>query len=210
MDESQKWGRSRYIAILVVSAIHLGVVIALILTVKSLHLTAPAPQTIDLLVLPSNIDARKPEPPPTLQSRSKRALSLPVPPSSAITVNPSAEATDSVEAPGVDWAQEARNVAAGIAKETSPGRSGEPPASPPSAFAPPPPHHKGEQIPTADGRWILYVSDDCYQVSKEITAITNATNTGIGIQTYCTRRSKAPRGDLFDQLPAYKKYHPDN
>jgi hypothetical protein len=26
---------------------------------------------------------------------------------------------------------------------------------------------------------------------------------------YCTRRSKAPRGDLFEQLPVYKKFHPD-
>jgi hypothetical protein len=30
------------------------------------------------------------------------------------------------------------------------------------------------------------------------------------LQTYCNRRSNKPRGDLFDQLPAYKKLHPDN
>jgi hypothetical protein len=31
----------------------------------------------------------------------------------------------------------------------------------------------------------------------------------MGLQTYCTWRSKAPRGDLFEQLPAYKKLHPE-
>ena len=54
------------------------------------------------------------------------------------------------------------------------------------------------------------MSHDCYQMSKSITSITNATNTGVNLQTYCTRHSKVPRGDLFDQLPAYKKLHPDN
>jgi hypothetical protein len=210
MDESHKWGRSRYIAILIVSAIHLSVVTALIIAAKSLHLGAPVPQAIDLLVLPTNTAARKPEPLPATENRSIRAMSVPLQPSSAITVDQSAVAADRADAPGIDWAQEARNVAAGLAKEASPGRNDEPAASLPSPFALPPPHHKGEQIPTADGRWIVFVSDDCYQVSKDITAITNATNTGIALQTYCTRRSKTPRGDLFDQLPAYKKYHPDN
>jgi hypothetical protein len=79
-----------------------------------------------------------------------------------------------------------------------------------SPFAAPPPHQRGEQIPTADGRWMVFVSEDCYQLSKEITHITNATNTGKAIQIYCNRKSKEPRGDLFKQLSAYKKRHPEN
>lgn len=56
---------------------------------------------------------------------------------------------------------------------------------------------------------MVFVSDNCYQLSNEVTHITNATNTGVAIQTYCNRPSKKARGDLFKQLPAYKKYHPD-
>ena len=56
---------------------------------------------------------------------------------------------------------------------------------------------------------MVYVSENCYQLSKEITYIENATNTGAKIQTYCNKRSKEPRGDLFKDLPAYKKLHPD-
>jgi hypothetical protein len=57
---------------------------------------------------------------------------------------------------------------------------------------------------------MVFISDSCYQVSKSITDITNATNTGVGTQTYCNQKSRLPRGDLFDQLPAYKKLHPDH
>jgi hypothetical protein len=47
----------------------------------------------------------------------------------------------------------------------------------------------------------VYVFQDCYQMSKSNTSITNATNTGVAIQTYCNRRSKETR--------AYKRLHPD-
>ena len=56
---------------------------------------------------------------------------------------------------------------------------------------------------------MVFVSENCYQLSKEITYIENKTNTGKKIQTYCNRRSKTPRGDLFEQLRAYKRLHPD-
>jgi hypothetical protein len=32
----------------------------------------------------------------------------------------------------------------------------------------------------------------------------------MGTQTYCNGQSHTARGDLFDQLPAYKKLHPAN
>jgi hypothetical protein len=145
-----------------------------------------------------------------LAIRHKEATPSLVPPSSAITILPQVPAAENA-GPTVDWAQEAHSVAAGIAKNAAAESLQEAAlsASRRSPFASPPPHNKGEQIPTADGRWIVYVSHDCYQVSKSITSITNATNTGMLLQTYCNRRSKVPRGDLFDQLPAYKKLHPD-
>jgi hypothetical protein len=208
MDAAHKWGRSRYIALLIVSALHLGLVIALIIAAKNRILLTSAPNPIELLVLPRNTTPEI-SVPPAPANRTKKATPAAAPPSSAITIDALAAPADNA-GPLVDWAQEARKVAAGIAKQGSAERRKDSAPSPPSPFAPPPIHHKGEQYATGDGQWIVYVSDDCYQVSKSITAITNATNNGMGLQTYCNRRSKVPRGDLFDQLPAYKKYHPDN
>jgi hypothetical protein len=209
MDESQKWGQSRYFALLIVFALHVALVIAFIVAAKTRVLLIPPLNPIELLLLtPNTAPPTAPQPAPA--SRAKKVTPPAVPPSSAITIDPSAAPVENV-GPLVDWAQEAQDVAAGIAKQSSAERRRDtaPAPSPGSPFAPPPVHHKGDQYPTGDGQWIVYISDDCYQVSKSITFVTNATNNGMGLQTYCNRRSKAARGDLFEQLPAYKKLHPD-
>jgi hypothetical protein len=127
-------------------------------------------------------------------------------PSDAITEILTADGNDPGKA--IDWAQAALDAAARFAERGN----NEPTAAEPTAISPFPraaPHHKGEQIPTAEGRSMVFVSEDCYQFSKEITYIENKTNTGKKIQTYCNRRSKTPRGDLFEQLAAYKRLNPD-
>jgi hypothetical protein len=211
MDEPHKWERSRYFALLVVSALHATLVIALLIAAKTRVLLTSDPNPIELLVLPPNTVPQTAVPPPARANQPKKATPSGVPPSSAITNYPQAAAGENA-GPTVDWAQEAQNVAADIAKKNSAERRQESAlaASPQSPFALPPAHHKGDQYPTGDGQWIVYVSDDCYQVSKSITSITNAINNGMGLQTYCIRHSKVPRGDLFNQLPAYKKHRPDN
>lgn len=195
-------------ALAIVVALHLGVVNVLIIASETGARVTSAPNLVQLLVLPRDTPPKIPVSPPP-PNRSRKARPETVPASSAITIDPSAAVPDNV-GETIDWAQEAHGVADGIAKKDSVERRQESVRSPQSPFAPPPAHHQGEQIPTADGRWIVYVTDDCYQVSKAITSITNATNNGMSLQTYCTRRSKKPRGDLFDQLPEYKKLHPDN
>jgi hypothetical protein len=206
MEEGQKWGGSRYLAIAIVAVLHVSVLIALITAAKTRILSTPG--ALELLLLPRNAVPEVPSSPSAIAGRSKKAPPAATPSSSAITIDPPA-AGDTAGVP-IDWGQEIRNVAAGMAKRGSAELPEEPASSPPSPFAAPSPHHKGEQIPTSDGRWIVFVSDNCFQVSKSITAITNATNNGMSLQTYCTSRSKTPRGDLFEQLPAYKKLHPDN
>jgi len=116
--------------------------------------------------------------------------------------------TPDIAGPPIDWSKEAHDVAAKIARSAPALEEVRPPILSNSPFVAPPAHHRGEQIPTADGRSMAFVSDNCYQLSKDLTHITNATNTGVAIQTNCNRRSKEPRGDLFNQLPAYKKNHP--
>jgi hypothetical protein len=209
MYAPQRWGRSRYVALLAVLALHVTLLTGLMIAAKTRLLTAPAAPPIELLILPQKTAPTVPSP-PTASDRHKKVTANPLslPPDALTVVSPNV-ASD-VAGPPVDWSQEAHIAAASIAKGapalndtiTAPKSN--------SPFAAPLAHHKGEQIPTADGRWMVYVTDDCYQLSKSMTSVTNATNNGMSLQTYCTRHSKKPRGDLFDQLPAYKKLHPDN
>jgi hypothetical protein len=129
----------------------------------------------------------------------------------ALTIPQPAAPTESAESP-IDWAGEAQR---GAATAVTPGpeiRSfdhrfpSESERPPKSIFDEPPEHRAGEQFRTDDGRWVVYVSDDCYQISDPF-ASTNALANGMGVQTYCKGKPKTPRGDLFDQLPAYKRNH---
>lgn len=210
MYEPQGWGRSRLVAFLVVLALHMAVLTGLVTAAKTRLRNLPAAPPIELLILPHKPAPAVPPPVSLPDHRKRNAVATLIPPAESLTVvTPSA--LPETAAPAIDWAAEAHNAAIRNANGAPPsaGSTGPAPSSN-TPFAQAPLHHKGEQIPTADGRWIVYVSDNCYQVSKSITAITNATNTGVGLQTYCTRRSKEARGDLFDQLPAYKKNHPDH
>jgi hypothetical protein len=127
---------------------------------------------------------------------------------SASTAPQSIDPADSA-GPLIDWASEAEKVAATPSPEFQPF-DGPPPAesnpSTRSIFEDRPAHHAGEQIRTDDGRWVVYVSDYCYQMTNPFAA-PNALETGVGMQTYCLRKSNQPRGDLFDELAAYDKYH---
>jgi hypothetical protein len=210
MDEKHKWGHSRYIALFAVSGLHVGLLIVLIIFARTRIAVNISANPIELLVLPPSTAPRIPLPSTALTDRPRKAISMTPQPATAVATESLVAPTDEA-GPPVDWAQEALSVAAGMAKEGSAERRQESALIPSakSPFALPPAHHKGDQYPTADGQWVVFVSDDCYQVSKSITAVTNASNNGMGLQTYCTRHSKKPGGDLFDQLPAYEKLHPD-
>jgi hypothetical protein len=213
VDESQQWGRSRYLALLVVSTLHAALLVGLLIPTNTRLLSIRAPGPIELLVLPPEAASLKTPPPPALPTRRKKieASTSAVPPSPALTIAPLAAAADN-SGPPVDWAKEAQNVTTDIARDDSAQhrqRSDAVPSSK-SVFGPPPAHHAGEQYATADGKWIVYVTDNCYQISNSISTAPNGINNGMGLQTYCNGRSRKPRGDLFDQLPAYKLHRPDH
>ena len=210
MDDRQRWNRTRYASLVAVLALHFTVIIALIVTAKTRMVTPPTMPPIELFMLPRHITQPMQAPLPSSVSPElpiKPRPSLSTALSDAITETPTTDAN--VPGEGIDWAQEAHDAAASLAaRDKNPSSPVEPAAT--SPFLQPPVHQKGEQIPTADGRWSVFVSENCYQLSKEITYIENKTNMGKKIQTYCNRRSKTPRGDLFKQLTAYKRLHPDN
>jgi hypothetical protein len=105
-------------------------------------------------------------------------------------------------APHIDWDQQAQAVAAERANSGSPPAATTPTAK--SPFVPPPAHHSGEEFVTATGDRAVFINEHCYQVSKTFAEAPNGISNGMGTQTYCIGPSNAARGDLFEQLPAYK------
>lgn len=196
--------------LVVVLALHLALITALMRFSKTLPLSTPIAAPLELILIPTAAAPRT-RPPFARQDSSHVDTNVaPITPS-PVTIPQPAAPNESAESP-IDWAGEAQKAAAA----TTPGPEVRPfdhrfPSDserpPKSIFDEAPEHHAGEQFRTDDGRWVVYVSDNCYQISDPLASISALAN-GVGAQTYCRGKSKAPRGDLFDQLPAYKRNHP--
>jgi hypothetical protein len=112
--------------------------------------------------------------------------------------------------PWVNWEEEAHRAADAHANESSmqtPNYDSPPSAG--SSWFPPPAHHAGDEIHLGGGETMVFTSSRCYQIVKAIPMITNGINNGLGSPTYCIPSAKEPRGDLFKDLRAYKKLHPE-
>jgi hypothetical protein len=184
--ESRQKDPSRFIVICIVLALHFAVAGFLILSSRT-RLAFPAARPIELVYLPPSVVPQKTPPTPVPPKNEKRA-------------------TRSDTAPPIDWAQQAQSVAS-----ESASRGSAPIASDPlgkSPFAPPPAHHAGEEFSTIGGT-AVFINEHCYQVSKTVSDVPIGIANGMGTQTYCIGPSTKARGDLFDQLPAYKKLHPN-
>ncbi len=208
MHERNAWQSSRYGVLALVLAFHVTVIALLVASSKTLRVFLPAVTLVEVAI-----------PPPATPRRVRTDIS-PSPPLEMTRVTPSVDAILSlspelVPAAGtfgtpIDWAHQAHTVADSLAANTGAAESQLADLTPPqkSIFPQPPAHHAGEQHRLDTGEWIVFVSDDCYQISSSIPTAT-APGSGFGQSTYCLDNSDMPRGDLFDQLSAYKRYHPD-
>jgi hypothetical protein len=206
MTASTKRELRPHLTFVVVLGFHLALIMVLMRFSKTLPLSTPSP--LELILIPTTTISTS-RPPPRLPNSLRVDTKIaPVTPS-AITIPQPVAPNESTESP-IDWAGEAQKAAAAVASPVPEARSfghgfpGESERPPTSIFDEPPGHHAGEQFRTDDGRWVVYVSDDCYQISDPLGSA-NATANGMSVQTYCKGKSKTPRGDLFDQLPAYKR-----
>jgi hypothetical protein len=203
---------ARYFALLVVIALHCAVIAVLVASSKARRNLSASPAPIELLFFPpspavaaaaaaAKIPSDTSLPKPT---RTTHSNSVAVP---ELTLTPNAAAPQQSSGAPIDWAREAQSVAAAIAaKPTSPRLKDETTTLPPkSIFPEAPAHHAGDEFTTVSGERAVFVSEHCYQVSR--TQLPDASNTGMVNPTYCIGKSKTPRGDLFDRLPAYQKYH---
>jgi hypothetical protein len=213
MRELQEWvlhrerkqkDPSRFIVIGIVLALHFAIATLLILSSRT-RLAFPTGRPIELVYLPSRVVPQKSPPTPKKENRTTQSETVRMPPSlpqnlSVITLPENAN-----PAPPIDWALQAQAVAS-----ESASRGSTPSASDllgKSPFAPPPAHHAGEEFSTVGGA-AVFINEHCYQVSKKFADVPTGIANGMGTQTYCIRPSNEARGDLFDQLPAYKKLHP--
>jgi hypothetical protein len=209
MDDRKTWRPSRYGVLLVVLALHVTVIALLIASSKTVRLSVPTAILIEVAFLPPATPQRV------------RTITAPSPPLEMTRVPPSVDTTLSlspqlVPAVGtfgipIDWADQVRTVADSVVANTDTRESvlAPNPAPQKSIFSEPPAHHAGEQHRLDTGEWIVFISDNCYQISSAIPTVPTALGNGMGPSTFCIDNSDAPRGDLFDQLPAYKIHHPN-
>jgi hypothetical protein len=189
---------------LAVLMFHVAVIAALLLSFKT-RIKFSAERSMELVILrPRSIpNDRLPTPNAVTTKKTFRPQNVPLPEQSLSVVE---VPSTGEEGPRIDWAGQAHAVAAESADRGRAPRAID--VAPKSSFALAPAHHAGEEFTTPEGR-AVFINDHCYQVSKTFSDTPNGISNGMGAQTYCTSPSNKPRGDLFDQLPAYKKLHPD-
>jgi len=196
----------------VVLAFHLGLIVALVRLFETQSFSNPIAAPLKLILLPRVTTPRTRSPLVLQDSFHTDAKISPIPIApSPITIPQTAAPNERADSP-IDWAGQAQKGAAAATPGSDvtsfdhrfPWESERPPNS---IFEEPPARRAGEQFRTDDGSWVVYISENCYQISNPLESTSGLAN-GMGVQTYCKRKSKTPRGDLFEQLPAYKRDHP--
>jgi hypothetical protein len=202
MERSTEWGRSRWVALACVIALHVAVIVVL----ARLHVRhSVEPLYLPLLILPSI--TRPVEPPADRHSSKRNARALPL----STDVPAATSVIASVQQAPIDWAEEAKRAA--IALDTrstttpAPLASGVPDTN---SWFPQPAHRAGDQYRQETGEWIVWISDKCYQVSgSSLLIVPELFSKAMLPKTVCPSNSHKPRGNLFKDLAAYKKYHPE-
>ncbi len=172
MDESNSWGVSRYVTLLVVVALHLALIASLMMTGRTSDLGNATDYSVQLLFVP-------PITFPRVRSENARPRRLSgdtaVPvltpiridiPSPSISPRPAASSDGS--GLGVDWAAEARR-----AQRAFEIRNYQPPINRSVSLMPwedngwpPPQHQTGDRFKNANGDWMVWINESCYQLAS--------------------------------------------
>jgi hypothetical protein len=207
MRESRGSSPGRAVAFAFVVAGHAGVLLILTLALDARTRThAPPGAVTTLILLPvATLAAALPK------RRLRHDESAPIEPLALPAIPP-----PDIRLPGdahapIDWlaaATRAAEAAAAAPPRRSFGESPKPPAWLGSA-RPAPGHHAGEQYRLDTGESIVWVSDRCYFVSEPPPlGMPDVFARSLGTRTVCQEPPGPPEGQLFKELPAYRKYHP--
>ncbi len=178
-------------------ALHVVIVAAVLVFSRTRFWRVTASTPLEIQFLPAPNKAVPPVPPPVRPPNHREAH--PPAPSAAASA-PASPSALTLSAPATPT-------------NTGPPEAGAAAGSPPTVAPPfesPPLHYAGQEIGSASGDTMVFVSSSCYVVMPKIPPIQNASNNGRPQQVYCIRKNKTARGDLFKDLPVYKKLHPDN
>jgi hypothetical protein len=194
MYESSAWDFSRYTILIIVLALHLALVALLARASRIGTPVAPIEPSVEVLFLP---------PPILPKVRSENARLRRLSGDTAITVAPPdldslLPSTQSSSGPngrggGVDWAAEARRAlqAFEIRNHRPPSNSSVSGGPAEEHWWPRGNHRVGEQYKTANGDWIVWVNDNCYQIA--VAGPSTMTPGTQEPQTICPTPSNAPR-----------------
>ena len=157
--------------------------------------------TLPSLPLPA---INRPHPPSPNESASISPVRPPTAPSPQISVR-----TD----PGtsIDWSAQAERAARAAAAAPRTRSFGEIPQAPDWVHSAPssPKHYAGEAYRFETGESIVWVSDRCFIVSEPPPLGTPDVFAGsLSTRMGCQAPPGPREGELFKDLPAYKKYHP--
>ena len=211
-DRSVSW-RPRFAALVVVAALHL-VLVTVLIAASRIRLRSPAAQDVitTMVPLPRAPEPLAPGPAPSLHLAPLARVAPVLPAAPSIAYPPA----DDVPHP-IDWQAEAQKAAVAITgrkgvlsvpSETEDRRKTSS-SHGPRPWLPPPAHHAGEEYKTLTGDSIIWVSDKCYvRSAAPMLGLPQILARSRGSTTVCPGSSGNARGDLFEALPAYKKYHP--
>jgi hypothetical protein len=169
MHDSTGWAPRRFMALAVVLAFHAAVIAMLLTTSRVGPASATSARSVELLYLPPvsipKVRAENPAPRRVVGLKS-RTIALPALDSPMLSAA-SASSSDG-SGSGVDWAAEARRaLQAYDIRQSQPANHHSISSDPvEEAWWPQGPHHAGDKFKTPSGDWIVWVSDNCYQVAS--------------------------------------------
>jgi hypothetical protein len=194
MDGSSAWDLSRYTILIIVLALHLALVVLLARASRIGTPTASMQQSVEVVFLPPPI-LPKVRSDNTRPRRLSGETAITVAPPDLDSLVPSAQSSSGPNGrgAGVDWAAEARRAlqAFEIRTHRPPSNSSVSGGPAEDNWWPRGRHRIGEQYKTANGDWIVWINDNCYQIalSGPSTALASETQP----QTICPASSGASR-----------------
>ena len=168
MDESSQWDFSRYTILIVVLALHLALVALLARASRVGTRIASMDQSVEVLFLPPVIL-------PKVRSENARprrmsgatAITVAPPDLNSSLPSPQSSSGSTGRGSGVDWAAEARRAlqAFEIRSHGPPSNSSVSGGPAEENWWPRGNHRIGEQYKTANGDWIVWINENCYQIA---------------------------------------------
>ena len=191
MNGANVRGRSRPIILLVVLALHLGVIALLVAASRTRSILPSVEHSIEVMLIPPakvpRVRAENTRP-QRLSTNIAPALAPPVL-NSSLDSGPSSSPDGHGSA--VNWTAEAHRALRAFEI-----RRDQPPSSAISVSSRlddwwPGEHHAGEQFKTESGDWIVWINANCYQIASWHSNVMGASPP----RTICPAERRAPRAD---------------